>query len=121
MKNTILSIFGFLLVFLLAGAFADNAPSVKVWSPDFTHHHMIDDPEKIKLIVSAWSSAEKENKANLPSLGRELYKIDFSSALSTHNGRWLYNKEGYFRFLSKTQTQVFKANEPGKLNELLGI
>ncbi len=122
MKTKKICVVGLLLALFISGAVAGEIPSVKVWSPDFTQYHVIDDPEKIKFIVSAWSAAEKEdNNDNLPSLGRELYKIDFSSALPTHNGRWLYNKEGYFRFLSKAQTPVFKAKEPGKLNELLGI
>lgn len=121
MKTKIFYIIGLLLTLFIPSVVAADAPSVKVWSPDFTHHQVIDDSEKIKLIVLEWSAAEKEDKKNLSSLGSGLYKIDFTSVLPTYNGRWLYNKEGYFRFLSKAQTPVFKVKEPSKLNELLGI
>jgi hypothetical protein len=121
MKIRILSKFSLILTLVFLGTAHAGTPSIKVWVPDFSNNYTITESSEIESIALLWLSAEKVQTMKLPPLDKGLYKIDFTAALPTHNGRWLYHKSGYFRFLSKSQTQVFKVKEPAKLNELLKI
>ena len=111
----------FALALLPLGNATAGTPSIKVWHPDFSQHHIISDETTVNSIVSIWKATSKEGSVNLPALNRELYKIDFVDALPNNDGRWLYHRGGYFVRLSKTFAQVYKVEEPEKLNALLEI
>jgi hypothetical protein len=116
----------FLKTLLVLALFSSNLQAeineIKVWSPDFQKTHTISDQNQIQLIIKYWSQAETDQKEPIQPLKHEkLYKIDFIGNSKSLSGRWLYNKSGYYRFLSKSPQRTFKVKHAPKLNEQLGI
>ena len=115
-----------LIKLLFLALFSSNLQAdiyeIKVWSPDFKKTNTIRNKNQIQSIVKYWSETEIQQKEQLQPLKHEkLYKIDFKGNSEEISGRWLYNKNGYYRFLSKTPQKTFKVKNAAKLNEQLGI
>lgn len=111
-----------ILFFLFSSTLWAEVSEIKVWSPDFKEIKAITNPKDITTILEMWAETEIEPKKTIQPLKHgKPYKIDFKGDSKSINGRWLYNKTGYYRLLSKAPQKTYKVKNVNKLNQQLGI
>jgi len=73
-------------------------------------------------IIEIWKQSKSDSNGITIELDKgEIYTIDIATEEKGLSGRWLYNKSGQFRILSKAKQKVFVVENYVRLNELLGI
>ncbi len=98
---------------------ASEAQKVVVRDGNFDLIKVIDEPIELKKFDEHWVSKLELQSNEHSRASTNVIKLDiFSGERST---RYLYDKEGFLRLLSKNHTPEFQIKDPVAFNKLLGL